>query len=354
MKAVMTRCIHCTRCVRFMSEIGGSGELGTTGRGTDTEIGTYVEKKLGNYLSGNVVDLCPVGALTPGSHAFVSRPWELESTRSVDRTDSLGSAVVMKTRKGLLQQVLPSPNADVNVEWLGDKSRLGLDGESIGRLDTVYGAGPDGSPVAISVEEGRLELSGLAEASGSKMSVVAGNDVEEGSLFVLQDMCDVLGLDGRYSLNGESEDVMDGGRSSIAAGSEVKQVGVRLLEESPVISTRLRSRWLAEDVELSAAGGSDASRSGGAWDKGLGLESSRESEYDALDAGRILGEGVRKRDGGASLAQQRSGVHSGGIRSRRSGAGAPGYLGLKSLESLWIPIPFRTYRHNPGHFQGRV
>ena len=101
-----------------------------------------------------------------------------------------------------------------------------------------------------------------------------------------------------------------------------------------MISTRLRSRWLAEDVELSAAGGSDASRSGGAWDKGLGLESSRESEYDALDAGRILGEGVRKRDGGASLAQQRSGVHSGGIRSRRSGAGAPGYLGLKSLESL--------------------
>ncbi|XP_015750666.1 PREDICTED: NADH-ubiquinone oxidoreductase 75 kDa subunit, mitochondrial-like, partial [Acropora digitifera] len=122
-KTIMTRCIHCTRCIRFASEIAGVDDLGTTGRGNDMQVGTYVEKMFKSELSGNVIDLCPVGALTSKPYAFTSRPWELRKTDSVDVMDAVGSNIVVNTRCGEVMRILPRMNEDINEEWISDKTR---------------------------------------------------------------------------------------------------------------------------------------------------------------------------------------------------------------------------------------
>jgi len=121
-KTSMNRCIHCTRCVRFATEIAGVEELGATGRGESMEIGTYVQKALTSELSGNIIDLCPVGALTSKPYAFVARPWELRKTESVDVLDAVGSNIRIDARGGQVLRVLPRLNEDINEEWISDKT----------------------------------------------------------------------------------------------------------------------------------------------------------------------------------------------------------------------------------------
>ena len=135
-KTVMTRCIHCTRCVRFATEVAGLKDLGTTGRGKKTEIGTYVSKLLKTELSGNVVDLCPVGALTSKPYAFKARPWELKSTNSIDILDSLGSNIIINTKGNDIVRILPRLNESLNEEWLTDKARFSFDGIKCQRIDS--------------------------------------------------------------------------------------------------------------------------------------------------------------------------------------------------------------------------
>ncbi|MDE0781409.1 MAG: NADH-quinone oxidoreductase subunit NuoG, partial [Alphaproteobacteria bacterium] len=137
-KTIMTRCIHCTRCVRFATEVAGVPELGMLGRGEHAEITTYLEKSLESELSANVIDLCPVGALTSKPYAFVSRPWELSKTESIDVLDAVGSAIRVDSRQTEVLRVLPRLNEDVNEEWLGDKSRYACDGLMRQRLDRPY------------------------------------------------------------------------------------------------------------------------------------------------------------------------------------------------------------------------
>jgi NADH-quinone oxidoreductase subunit G len=137
-KTEMTRCIHCTRCVRFATEVAGVPELGATGRGETMEITTYVEKALSSELSGNIIDLCPVGALTSKPYAFVARPWELKKTESIDVTDALGSNIRVDARGPEILRVLPRVNEDVNEEWLSDKARFSYDGLLRQRLDKPY------------------------------------------------------------------------------------------------------------------------------------------------------------------------------------------------------------------------
>ena len=132
---VMNRCIHCTRCIRFSEEIAGVSDLGTTGRGKATEIGTYVDKMMTSELSGNIVDLCPVGALTNAPYAFTSRPWELISTNSIDILEPLCANVTFDKRGPEIMRSLPRVNEDVNEEWLADKSRYSYDGLKRQRLD---------------------------------------------------------------------------------------------------------------------------------------------------------------------------------------------------------------------------
>src|SRR2546423_5819609 len=134
----MNRCIHCTRCIRFLTEIAGVEELGATGRGEAMEITTYVERALGSELSANIVDLCSVGALTSKPYAFIARPWELRKTESVDVLDAVGSNIRVDSRGAQVLRVLPRLNEDVNEEWISDKTRYAIDGLVHRRLDRPY------------------------------------------------------------------------------------------------------------------------------------------------------------------------------------------------------------------------
>ena len=135
---IMTRCIHCTRCVRFSTEVAGVDDLGLLGRGENAEITTYLEKTIESELSGNVIDLCPVGALTSKPYAFQSRPWELKKTETIDVFDAMGSSIRIDTRGKSVLRVLPRLNDEVNEEWISDKSRFAIDGLSKQRLDKPY------------------------------------------------------------------------------------------------------------------------------------------------------------------------------------------------------------------------
>jgi len=137
-KTIMTRCIHCTRCVRFAADIAGIEDLGTTNRGRDTEIGTYISKVFQSELSGNVIDLCPVGALTSKPYTFVARPWELRTTETIDISDAVGSNIKVDFKETEVVRVLPRINEGLNEEWISDKSRFNFDSLKIQRLDTPY------------------------------------------------------------------------------------------------------------------------------------------------------------------------------------------------------------------------
>src|SRR4029078_5533897 len=137
-KTIMNRCIHCTRCGRFMTEVAGVPELGAIGRGEDTEITTYLEQAMTSELQGNVVDLCPVGALTSKPYAFAARSWELAKTESIDLMDAVGSAIRIDTRGREVMRILPRVNELVNEEWISDKTRHVVDGLRSQRLDQPY------------------------------------------------------------------------------------------------------------------------------------------------------------------------------------------------------------------------
>ena len=137
-KTQMTRCIHCTRCIRFATEVAGIPELGAVGRGEDTEITTYLEKSMESELSANVIDLCPVGALTSKPYAFEARPWELKKTETIDVMDAVGSNIRVDTYGWEVKRVLPRVNEDINEEWISDKTRYACDGLLKQRLDTPY------------------------------------------------------------------------------------------------------------------------------------------------------------------------------------------------------------------------
>src|SRR6186713_3656801 len=137
-KTIMNRCIHCTRCIRFSAEVAGVPELGAIGRGEDMEITTYLEQAMSSELQGNVVDLCPVGALTSKPYAFAARPWELSKTETIDVMDALGSAIRIDARGREVMRILPRVNDDVNEEWISDKTRHVVDGLRTQRLDQPY------------------------------------------------------------------------------------------------------------------------------------------------------------------------------------------------------------------------
>src|SRR3974390_1123407 len=155
-KTSMNRCIQCTRCVRFATEVAGLPELGAIGRGEDMEITTYLETAMHSELQGNVVDICPVGALTSKPYAFAARPWELNKTESIDVMDAVGSAIRIDTRGSEFMRILPRVNDDINEEWISDKPRHVVDGLRSQRLDQPYLR-----------ERGRLRPATWSEAFGA-------------------------------------------------------------------------------------------------------------------------------------------------------------------------------------------
>src|SRR6059058_4556180 len=193
-KTIMNRCIHCTRCVRFMTEVAGVPELGAIGRGEDTEITTYLEQAMTSELQGNVVDLCPVGALTSKPYAFAARPWELSKTESIDVMDAVGSAIRVDSRGREVMRILPRVNEDVNEEWISDKTRHVVDGLRTQRLDEPY-IRVGGALKPASWAQAFATIAAKVKAAGARrMGAIVGELAAVEEIFALKDLLTRLGV----------------------------------------------------------------------------------------------------------------------------------------------------------------
>jgi len=253
-KTIMTRCIHCTRCVRFATEVAGVQDLGLLGRGESAEISTYLEKTLASELSGNVIDLCPVGALTSKPYAFHARPWELVKTESIDVMDAVGSNIRVDARGNEVMRVLPRLNEDVNEEWISDKTRYACDGLRRQRLDRPYLRGADGKLAATGWDDAFAAIAGRLDGlEGSRIAAIAGDQCDAESMFALKGLMDGLGspnLDCRQ--DGAALDaggarcgwLFNSGFAGIEGADALLIVGANPRLEAAVVNARIRKRWL--------------------------------------------------------------------------------------------------------------
>jgi NADH-quinone oxidoreductase subunit G len=192
-KTIMTRCIHCTRCIRFAEEVAGVPALGAIGRGEQMEITTYLDQALDSELSANVIDLCPVGALTSRPYAFIARPWELKKTESIDVMDAVGSNIRVDARGAEVMRVLPRLNEDVNEEWISDKTRYACDGLKRQRLDRPY-VRRDGRLRPVSWGDAFAAIrERIAGTDGSRIAAIAGDLACCESMLALKDLMAQLG-----------------------------------------------------------------------------------------------------------------------------------------------------------------
>jgi NADH-quinone oxidoreductase subunit G len=258
-KTVMTRCIHCTRCVRFSTEVAGVPEMGAIGRGEDMEITTYLEKAMSSELQGNVIDLCPVGALTSKPYEFHARPWELLKTESIDVMDAVGSAIRVDARGREVMRIMPRLNEAVNEEWISDKARFIWDGLKTQRLDRPY--------VRI---EGRLKPATWAEAfaaiaakvKGAKVGAIVGDLAAVEDMFALKALLSGLGssaidMQGRGGLDpalGRASYLFNPTIAGIEEADAILLIGTNPRKEAAVLNARIRKRWLKGDLLVGVIG----------------------------------------------------------------------------------------------------
>ncbi|HQS71522.1 MAG TPA: NADH-quinone oxidoreductase subunit NuoG [Novosphingobium sp.] len=244
-KTTMTRCIHCTRCVRFSEEVAGVDEIGAFYRGETMQISTYLEKAAAHELSANVIDLCPVGALTSRPYAFEARPWELKKTLSIDVSDAIGSNIRLDSRGREVLRILPRVNDDVNEEWLSDRARYMVDGLTRRRLDKPW-LRRDGKLVAATWAEAFAAVAKINP--GSSVAVIAGDLVDCETMFAAKKLAGALGstlLEGRQTgLAYDTSNMAAVNFNSTLAGIEdadaVLIVGSMIRDEAPLLNTRLR------------------------------------------------------------------------------------------------------------------
>jgi NADH-quinone oxidoreductase subunit G len=251
-KTIMTRCIHCTRCVRFATEVAGVPELGAIGRGEDMEITTYLEHAMTSELQGNVVDLCPVGALTAKPYAFAARPWELTKTESVDVMDALGSAIRIDSRGREVMRILPRVNDDVNEEWISDKTRQVVDGLKVQRLDEPYvRSGGRLRPVSWN-DAFRTIAAAVKASSPERIGAIAGDLAAVEEIFALKDLMGRLGvvnLDARQdgaALDpkwGRASYLFNATLAGIERADALVIIGSNPRKEAAVLNARIRKRW---------------------------------------------------------------------------------------------------------------
>jgi NADH-quinone oxidoreductase subunit G len=262
-KTVMTRCIHCTRCIRFATEVAGVPELGAIGRGEDMEITTYLESAMTSELQSNVVDLCPVGALTSKPYAFAARPWELNKTESIDVMDALGSAIRIDTRGREVMRILPRVNEDVNEEWISDKTRHVIDGLRTQRLDQPYFRVGGVLKPASWTDAFAAIASKVKAANAKKIGAIVGELAAAEEIFALKDLMTRLGvanLDCRE--DGSALDPKWGRASYLfnptIAGIEQADglliIGSNPRREAPVLNARIRKRWRAGNFRIGVIG----------------------------------------------------------------------------------------------------
>ena len=261
-KTQMTRCIHCTRCIRFSTEVAGVPEMGATGRGEHMEVGTYVEKALTSELSGNLVDICPVGALTSRPYAFVARPWELSKTESVDVMDAVGSNIRVDARSNTVLRILPRLNEEINEEWISDKTRHACDGLRTQRLDTPY-VRKDGKLQPASWDEALNACAQkLASVTGEKIAAVAGDLACAESMFALKELMMSLGSphmdcrqDGaKLDASDRASYLFNTGIANIENADLILLVGTNPRHEASLINARIRKTYLKGKLKVYGIG----------------------------------------------------------------------------------------------------
>ena len=257
-KTVMTRCIQCTRCVRFATEVAGVSELGAIGRGEDMEITTYLEQSLTSELSANVVDLCPVGALTSKPYAFNARPWELKKTETVDVMDAVGSNIRVDARGNDVLRVLPRLNEEINEEWLSDKSRHAVDGLRRQRLDKPY-LKTNGKLAPVSWPQALEALAARLKGDAARIGAIAGDLSDAEGLKAALDLLRGLGVantdcrqDGAaIGLSGQrGEYLFNTTIMGIEDADALLIIGSNLRLEAPLINARVRKTWLRGTLDL--------------------------------------------------------------------------------------------------------
>ena len=244
-KTTMTRCIHCTRCVRFSEEIAGVDEIGAIYRGENMQITTYLEKAATHEMSANVIDLCPVGALTSRPYAFEARPWELKKTLGIDVSDACGANIRIDSRGREVLRVLPRINDDVNEEWISDKARYQVDGLTKRRLDKPF-LRKDGKLVPVSWKEAFSAIASLNP--GSSIAAVAGDMLDCETMFAAKKLLGALGsslLEGRqtgmdYDCSNLAAVNFNSGFAGIETADAILIVGSQVRTEAPLVNVRLR------------------------------------------------------------------------------------------------------------------
>lgn len=331
-ETVMTRCIHCTRCVRFATEVGGVPELGAIGRGEDMQITTYLEQAMTSELSGNVIDLCPVGALTSKPYAFTARSWELRKTESIDAMDAVGANIRVDVRGREVMRVLPRVNEDVNEEWLSDKSRFAYDGLKARRLDRPYVRKNGKLQEATWSEAFAAVAAAVKGLQGSQIAAIAGDLACAESMTALKDLMGKFGspnLDCRQ--DGAKIDpssragyIFNSGIVGIEEADAILIVGSNPRREAALINARIRKRYLTGKVKIALIG-SDQPQLTYKYDYlGAGaatlkdIAEGRHAFADVLKGAQkpmiILGQGaIARADGAAVLALAKQVADSAGL-----------------------------------------
>ncbi|MHB1102081.1 MAG: NADH-quinone oxidoreductase subunit NuoG [Devosia sp.] len=264
-KTSMNRCIHCTRCVRFTTEVAGISELGLIGRGEDAEITSYLERALSSELQGNVIDLCPVGALTSKPYAFAARPWELVKTESIDVMDAVGSNIRVDSRGREVMRVLPRVNDAINEEWISDKTRFVWDGLKSQRLDRPYVRNKGGKLQPATWDEAFAAIAKAIKASGGgkRVGAIAGDLASVEDMYALKALLTSLGsgmTDCRPPMSGidpgmpRSAYIFNPTIAGIEEADAILIIGSNPRREAAVLNARIRKNWRAKGTPIAVIG----------------------------------------------------------------------------------------------------
>jgi NADH-quinone oxidoreductase subunit G len=262
-KTIMNRCIHCTRCVRFTQEVAGVADLGATGRGEDMEITSYLESAMHSELQGNIIDLCPVGALTSKPYAFKARPWELTKTDSIDVMDALGSSIRIDSRGREVMRILPRTNDDINEEWISDKTRFIWDGLRVQRLDRPYVREFGKLRAATWHEAFHAIAKQMPRATTDRIGAIAGDLCSVEDMFALKLLAEKLGVknvDARQDGSklhpkfGRGSYIFNARIAGVDEADAIVLVGTNPRLEAPVLNARIRKRWLYSQMPVALIG----------------------------------------------------------------------------------------------------
>ncbi|KAG0243520.1 NADH dehydrogenase (ubiquinone) 78K chain precursor, 5-prime end [Actinomortierella wolfii] len=263
-KTTMTRCIHCTRCVRFANEVAGFQDLGTSGRGNDMQIGTYIEKTMNSELSGNLADVCPVGALLSKPYNMTARPWELKNTESIDVLDGLGSNIRVDSRGVEVMRILPRLNEEINEEWISDRTRSAYDGLKTQRLTTPMMRKGD-TFVSVGWAEALNKVAAEMKAAGSDIKAIAGQLADAESMVALKDLVNTLGSENVTVDNGRldtpahgvdfrSNYVLNSTIAGIEKADALLIVGSNPRHEATVMNARIRKSFVYNGLNIGLVG----------------------------------------------------------------------------------------------------